>query len=236
MYETVKRKTVAIIQSSYIPWKGYFDIINEVDIFVFLDTVEYSKGSWRNRNLIKTPSGPKWLTVPVQKKGLNKLRIDQVSLSNNTWQLEHLSKLENSYRSAPYWNHYRPLLADLYETQEWGNLSKMNQLFTRRIAKELDICSTDIINAGDLNLAECSDSTSRLINILTCLDADTYISGPSAKNYLDTGLLKAAGLTTVWKEYKYPDYPQLYPPFEHGVSVLDLLFNIGPGAGGYIWG
>ncbi|MCB0339171.1 MAG: WbqC family protein [Bdellovibrionales bacterium] len=222
----------AIIQSSYIPWKGYFDIIHDVDVFIFLDNVEFSKGSWRNRNKLKTPNGVKWISVPLQRKNLNHSNIDQVRVSKSNWQREHFNLLQLSYKDALYFKQYEPMLRDFYLRTTWDSLSEMNQTFIRKIAAELNI-STRFFNASELD--PTGDREERLINLCQIVGATTYLSGPSAKDYITLDRWNAVGIDVQWKQYEYPEYPQLHPPFDHAVTVLDMLFMLGSDAPNYIW-
>lgn len=224
---------VGIIQSSYIPWKGYFDLINDVDIFVFLDNVEFSKGSWRNRNRIKTAHGVKWLTVPLQREGLNHRMINEVLISETPWWESHLHQIELSYSTAPYFRKYYNLIEAFYSKKNWSHLSQMNQEIIKSISTLLGI-KTQFIDATSLTILP--EKSERLVRICQDLEADVYISGPSAQNYLDVDQFNNVGIEVRWKEYDYPEYSQLFPPFVHEVSIFDLLFMQGDSAPNYIWG
>jgi hypothetical protein len=224
-------KRVAILQSNYIPWKGYFDIIHDVDEFVFHDDLQYTKQDWRNRNRIKTASGLRWLTVPVGDD--ENRRICDVELPRNTWASEHWQSLEGAYRHAPHFQTYRPWLETVYR-QTWTNLSHLNQHIIRTIAGLLGARAT-FRDSRDLGLR--GRKQERVIEILRHVGAGAYISGPVARNYLEPERFAAEGIDLVWKSYDgYPEYPQLYPPFVHEVTILDLLFHTGPDAPRYIWG
>lgn len=229
-------KKVAIIQSNYIPWKGYFDIIRDVDVFVFLDDVQMTKRDWRTRNKIKTPNGTEWLTVPVT-GGRHQL-ICETQIVQGNWHKQHLKSLHTNYSRAPFFKGYKFLLDWLYgETHK--NLSKFNRQTSSLICDILGIqtqllCSMDLCSAGSATNGAKDD---RLINICRELGATVYLSGPSARDYIVEEKFQEAGIELVYKEYSgYPEYPQLFPPFEHAVSILDLLFNCGPEAPYYIWG
>jgi hypothetical protein len=225
------RKKAAIIQSNYIPWKGYFDIIHDVDIFVFLDTVRMTKRDWRTRNKIKTPEGWMWLTVPVT-GGRDQL-IYQVCIAGERWQRKHQKSLSFNYAKAPFFQDYGFLLGWLY-TQCHENLSQFNMQTTSMICDILGI-ETELVCSMDL--AARGSKTDLLINICRKVGATTYLSGPSARAYIDEKKFQDAGIELCYKDYDgYPEYPQLFPPFEHQVSILDLLFNCGPHAPYYIWG
>lgn len=223
---------LVILQSSYIPWKGYFDLINDADLFVFYDDVQYTKCDWRNRNRIKTPQGLQWLSVPVGSKISRKICEVQISTSN--WQSKHLSSLRLNYCKSPFFDQYSFLLDELYLKQKWTSLSQLNQYTTRIIAGVLGIKS-QLIDSRSLESSGVKHD--RLLSLIKQTGADTYISGPSAKAYIDEEKFQREGINLVWKNYSgYPEYNQRFLPFEHAVTVLDLLFNVGPETPRYIWG
>jgi WbqC-like protein family len=224
-------KRVAILQSAYIPWKGYFDIIHDVDEFIFLDDVQYTRQDWRNRNRIKTPAGLAWLTIPV---GTDlKRRICDVELPPTAWRSDHLRRLENSYRDAPFFEEYRSLLDSIYP-RDCRTLSELNQHAIRTIAALLGITTT-FRDSRELHVE--GRQLDRVIAILQSVRAGVYVSGPAAKSYIEPQRFADAGIELVWKSYDgYPEYTQLHPPFAHEVTVLDLLFHTGPDAPRYIWG
>ena len=225
--------TVAVLQSNYLPWKGYFDIANDVDLFVFYDDVQYTKNDWRNRNRIKTPQGMQWLTIPVGPS--DKRLICEVTLPQSRWQAEHWKTLTQHYRKCPYFLRYRGLFDDLYLGQGWTSLSELNQTLIRTIA--VDILGVRTGFASSQDYLPAGRKLDRLLDLLTRAGAGTYVSGPAGKGYIDPQRLAQAAIELRWKDYAgYPAYPQRYPPFEHGVSVLDLIFNTGPDAPWYIWG
>ena len=225
--------TVAIIQPSYIPWKGYFDIIHDVDEFIFLDDVQYTVRDWRTRNRIKTPSGAIWLTVPAG-SDRNRLICD-VILEDGRWQEQHWKSIVHSYSRAPYFRQYAEFFEHIYRGRIWENLSKMNCIITEQIARELLGIQAKFTNSSAY--AAQGTKQDRIIDLLKLSKAGCYISGPSASSYLDPSTFEDHGIALVFKNYSnYPEYSQLYPPFEHAVSILDLIFNTGPRATDYIWG
>jgi hypothetical protein len=226
-------KVVAVIQSNYIPWKGYFDIVHDVDEFVFHDDLQYTKGDWRNRNRLKTPEGPRWITVPCGTD--ERRRICDVRLVDHAWQREHWRKIRQYYSKAPGFERYRGFFEDFYLGREWENLSEMNQHLVRRIAS--DLLGIPTVFSDSRQYAPAGAKQERLLDLLRKAGATTYVSGPSAKSYIDPSRFEEAGIELVWKDYAgYPEYPQFHPPFAHDVSILDLLFQVGPDAPGYIWG
>ncbi|HKU17735.1 MAG TPA: WbqC family protein [Candidatus Saccharimonadales bacterium] len=226
-------RTVAIIQSSYIPWKGYFDIINDVDEFIFLDDVQYTVRDWRTRNRIKTANGLMWLTVPA---GSNRNRlICDVTIEDSSWQKRHWQTIRHNYSRAPYFREYESFFEELYLGRTWTNLSDMNRHITQRIATDLLGIRTTFTDSRTYNAQGAR--LGRILDLIRLSGAKRYLSGPSASNYLDIEKFKAIGVELKLKDYSdYPEYPQLYQPFEHTVSVIDLIFNTGPHAISYIWG
>lgn len=226
-------KKVAIIQSNYIPWKGYFDIIHDVDLFIFLDDVQYTVRDWRNRNKIKTPQGLRWLSVPV---GADRDRlIHQVEILDDGWAKKHWETIKYSYSKTPHFKSYREFFEYVYLELAWTNLSELNQFLIKRISREFLNIETEFRDSREF-VAQ-GEKTDRLLDLLIKAGATFYLSGPSAKSYIDDSKFRAAGMELAYKDYShYPEYPQPFPPFEHAVSILDLLFNCGPDAPNYVWG
>jgi len=224
-------KRVAILQSNYIPWKGYFDIIGMVDLFVFYDDVQFTKNDWRNRNKIKTLQGIKWLSIPCG-QDINRLICD-VRIDTQSWQSSHWETIRQSYRKAPCWNQYSPYIEQLLTAKTWAFLSELNQTFIVDTCRNIFDFKVEFSDSRRLNAA--GTKSERLLNILRDVGATHYLSGPAARSYLDVPALEQDGITVEWMDYSgYPDYPQMYPPFEHAVSVIDLIFNVGPDARSYL--
>lgn len=226
-------KRVGIIQSCYIPWKGYFDIIRDVDLFVFHDDLQYTKGDWRNRNRIKTPHGECWLTIPV---GTDEhRRICDVRLPDGAWAQQHWRRIEAAYHRAPHFATYRAYFEQMYLGRRWKWLSELNQTTTIGIARDLLGITTAFTDSIPYCLSQHKGE--RVLELLAKTGADLYVSGPAARAYITDEEFLRAGITPVWKDYAgYPEYPQLYPPFSHRVTILDLLFHTGPAAAWHIWG
>ncbi len=221
---------VGVIQSSFIPWRGYFDFIASVDVFVFYEDVQYTKGDWRNRNRIKTAQGSEWLTVPVYYKTLSKLICDTEIDYSTPWGTKHLRLWQTHYRDAAYLGDVLKLL-DGIDTDHNKTISQLNIQLTKRICGYLDIKTPMLVSTG----MELSGSkTARLIDLLQKLDASSYLSGPSASAYLDLAAFVDAGIGLEYKSYDYAPYPQLWGAFDGAMTVLDLIANIGPEARHYI--
>ncbi len=226
----VKVKKVAIVQSNYIPWKGYFDMIAAVDEFILYDDVQFTKNDWRNRNQIKTKNGIQWLSVPVG-QNINRLLKD-VEIIDRRWQDKHWASIYHAYKRAPYFDEIESVLRPLYLEREYSRLSELNRTLIEFVCAQLGL-STKISNSCDYELA--IGQTGRLVSLCEQAGASQYISGPSARNYLDEGLFINAGIQVKWFEYGvYPEYSQLWGEFEHAVSVIDLLFNTGSTAANYM--
>jgi hypothetical protein len=223
-------KKVAILQSNYIPWKGYFDMIAAVDEFILYDDVQFTKNDWRNRNKIKTPAGIEWISIPVG-QGI-KRRIRDVAPSNNRWQAKHWKMLESNYRRAPHFEEVAALFEPLYRGSQHTRLSVLNREFIEAVCGYLGI-ATKIANSWDYTLID--GKTDRLADLCAQCGGTEYISGPAAKSYIDEHSFRDRGIKVTWFDYAgYPYYPQLWGEFTHGVTILDLLFNCGKDAPRYM--
>ena len=219
-------KKVAILQSNYIPWKGYFDMIAAVDEFILYDDMQYTRRDWRNRNKIKTPQGLIWLTVPVQVKGKYFQTIGETEIDGTAWAKNHWQTLQQHYRRASYFSEIAVWLEPLYLDRVWTKLSALNRAFIESICRYLKI-DTVLSNSWDYTLIE--GKTARLADICRQAGGTEYISGPAARTYIDAQVFTAQNIKLTWFDYDgYPEYPQLWGEFCHQVSVLDLLFNCGP--------
>ena len=216
---------VAAVQSNYIPWKGYFDLINMADHFVLYDDVQYTTYSWRNRNKIKTPKGAEWLTIPVLHRSVDQ-RIQDTEVRGTFWRKKHWKSIVQSYRRAKYFDAYRGLFEELYLGADDLLLSDINRRFLTAVCGLLGI-QTPLSWSREYNLGE--GRIERVVDMCTQLGATEFLSGPTAKPYINEPLFTAAGIRVVWMDYGgYPRYNQLYcPPFIHEVSVIDLIFNEG---------
>lgn len=221
-------KTIAVVQSCYIPWKGYFDLIASVDEFVLFDDRQFTKRDWRNRNRIKTAQGAQWLTIPVETKGRYLQRIDETLISDERWGELHWRTIAHNYAGAAHFPDYRDQVEALFRTATERRLSAVNRHLLEGINELLGITtalswSTDYEAAGA--------KTDRLVALCLAAGATEYLSGPSARAYIEEEKFRAAGIRLEYFDYEnYPVYPQVHPPFDHAVSVLDLILNVGPAA------
>jgi hypothetical protein len=215
-------KKIAICQSNYVPWKGYFDLINSVDEFILYDDMQFTKGDWRNRNKIKTPKGLQWFTIPVNRNKLSQ-KINETKVSDKKWAIKHWKQIKQNYSKAKYFIKYKDIFEELYLTCDEEYLSQINYKFIAVINEILEI-KTKIRFSSEFELV--GDQTEKLINICKQCNAHIYISGPAAKSYFDEQLANKENILVEWMNYEnYKEYEQLYPPFEHGVTILDLILN-----------
>jgi hypothetical protein len=218
------RKTVAILQSNYLPWKGYFQIIDESDVFVFYDDVQYTKNDWRNRNIVKTAKGPVWITVPVLRAGRAGQRILDAQINPSVpWARSHRRTIEQSYARAPHLADALELLDAIY-ARSWDRLSDLNQFSIRRICEAIGI-RTEFQTSTDFPASD--DPTGRLVEICRRLEATEYLTGPTAADYLDVRQFDAVGIECRFMKYDHPEYPQVHPPFDHRVSIVDVIAHCG---------
>ena len=222
------KKKVAISQSNYIPWKGYFDLINSVDEFIFYDDMQFTKRDWRNRNLIKTKDGIKWLTIPVEVKGKFYQKINETRISDSNWGKSHWESIVHSYSRAEYFNEFKDIFEDLYLNTKTEMLSVINFNFIKHVSEILGI-KTKLSWSSDFILT--GGKTERLVNLCRQLGATSYYTGPAAKEYLNKDDFKKNNIELVYFDYSgYSAYRQLWGEFEHKVTVLDLIFNEGSNA------
>lgn len=220
-------KKIAILQSNYIPWKGYFDLINMVDEFVFYDEVQYTKNDWRNRNKIKTSQGIQWLTIPVRQETLGQ-KIKDTKISDKKWNIKHWRTISQNYSKSKYFKEYKDIFEELYLNCNEEYLSQINYKFISTINGILGI-KTKLRYSSEFELID--GQTEKLLNICKECETNSYLSGPAAKDYFDEELAKKENIQVEWMNYSgYQEYNQLFPPFEHGVSILDLIFNEGSNA------
>jgi hypothetical protein len=221
-----------IIQSNYIPWKGYFDLLARADVVVLLDSVQSTKNDWRNRNAIKTAGGKLWLTIPIRHS--NALRIREVEVAGNNWHQKHFRSISQAYARAPHAPDILPLIGEWYaRAAEQTRLSAINRLFLDGAASLLGIETPMIDVASIMDDAEHDrlDPTGRLVEICRRVGADAYLSGPAARSYLDEEAFGSRAIRVEWFDYDgYPQYPQLHGEFDHAVSIVDPLLMLGPSA------
>lgn len=224
---------VGIIQPNYIPWRGHFDFIRQVDTFIFYDDVQYTKRDWRNRNKVRMLSGESiWITVPVNARR-DTLIMDALIDNSEDWQQKHLSVLKHNYGKTPFFGDYiGPLEATLRGDHK--SISDLDVALCEQICPWLEI-EAKTLRASTLQCTGSKDQ--RLIDLVKKIGGTSYLSGPAAKSYIQPDLWQEAGIELEFMTYPdYPEYEQIAPGFEPAVSILDLLFMVGPDAPRYIWG
>jgi hypothetical protein len=227
-------KRVAIVQSNYVPWRGYFDMIDSVDEFILLDDAQYTRRDWRNRNKIKTPQGTQWLTISVQVSGRYTQSIWDTQVAEEDWPQRHWSTLRGNYAHAEGLADVGDLVADLYATVPGTRLTEVNRHFLQRIAGFLEIDTPITLS---LDYDPQGTRTERLLDLCVKAGATEYVSGPAARAYLEEDLFTAQGISVSWFDYgPYAEYPQVHPPFDPQVSILDLMLCTGSRAPGLFRG
>ena len=225
-------KKVAIVQSNYIPWRGYFDLISQVDEFILFDDAQYTRRDWRNRNKIKTQNGSIWMTIPVEAKGKRDQKIKDTVISDPSWSRNHWRTIVYNYSKTKYFSRYKDLFEELYLGCNERMLSRVNYKFLTSICELLGI-ATKLVWSSEYRLVE--GKTERLIDLCKQAGANEYLSGPTARGYIDEELFRSEKISLRYMDYSgYSEYEQLYPPFEPRVSIIDLIFNQGPGARNYM--
>ena len=218
-------KVIGILQPGYLPWLGFFEQVHRCDVFVLYDDVQFEKGSWRNRNRIKTPNGPQWLTVPVLLKGQGFPLINDVVINGAVpWQKKHIKAISLNYARAPFFDDYAEGLFEILN-RPWKLLIDLDLALLYWFMKTLTI-STPVLLASDLGIQ--GSNVQRLIDIIRSIGGKTFYEGLSGKNYIDVQLFEEAGISVIFQEYHHPIYPQLHGDFLSRLSIVDLLFNCGP--------
>lgn len=214
-------KRIAILQSNYVPWKGYFDLLGAVDEFIVYDCAQYTKNDWRNRNQLKSAQGKTWLTVPVRHLSLDQC-IDEVEIADPRCFRKHWATFRQTYARAPGFDYCASALeAAFQDASGLRTISEVNLHFLRVLVRLLGLPTT-ITSARDYELP--AGRNERLVALCRQAGAGRYLSGPAARAYLDESRFARDGVAVEWMDYtRYPEYAQPHPPFDHFVSVLDLL-------------
>ncbi len=216
--------TLVVLQPGYLPWLGYFDLMHKADVFVHYDDVQFDKHGWRNRNRVKGPKGPVWLTVPVRHSGRSGQSILDVEIDDGQdWRRKHISTISQLYARAPFLPAILPRLEEILE-RPWSRLVDLDLAVVDWLAAELGIAKP-YHRASELGIA--GDRNERLLNVCRHFGATRYLSGNSAQAYLDVARFRAAGIDVALHDYAHPSYAQLHGDFVPYLSVLDLLLNVG---------
>jgi hypothetical protein len=218
---------IAISQPAYLPWLGYFDLVDQVDTFVLLDSVQFEKQSWQHRNRIKTPTGLQWLTVPVVFRGHFGQRIQEVQIRDREFAKKHLRAIELNYRRAPFFDQYFPEIRRILQSSSEQKLVELTHPLIEWFCRQMGI-GTRIVHSSGLN--GVGKRSELLVSLCGILGADSYLSPFGSAVYLldDLGRFTEAGIEVGFQHYEHPEYSQLFPPFHSHASALDLLFNEGP--------
>lgn len=220
-----KDKRVAIVQSNYIPWRGYFGLMESVDEFILFDCVQYTRRDWRNRNRIKTPQGSQWLTIPVKSKGNYFQAIKDVEVDGSSWTKNHWMSIYHNYAKAPFFKEYEQQFEKMYSSANFRFLSEVNYHFLRSLNELLGI-KTKLTWSSNYGVIE--GKTERLVDLCIKVGATRYLSGPSAQSYIDPKAFADAEISLEWANYSpLPQYEQVYPPFDPFVSIIDLILQKG---------
>jgi hypothetical protein len=222
---------VAVLQSNYLPWIGYFDLIQRVDLCVFYDDVQFTKNDWRNRNRIPTKNGLEWITVPVG-QSISRL-IHEVNIFDKSWQEQHRKRIIENYNLKSSDSYSHEILDIIFRVKQWANLSELNQTTIQYIAKSHLGINTKFDNS--LNYVLEGTGESRLLDLLQQIGATHYLSGPAGKNYLNFEHFEKAGILLEYMNYpNYKEYDQMSVSFTPNVSIIDLLLNLRTSARTYL--
>lgn len=216
-------RTVAVLQPGYLPWVGFFDQMRRADVFVYYDDVQFDKHGWRNRNRIKGPTGPHWLTVPVLHHG--KPRILDVAIDERApWARRHIGTIRQYYSEAPFLDRYVGDLEKLC-SRRWERLVDLDLALAGQMAEWLGVVGTQVERSSCLGIE--GERSERLLRICQRFEATRYLSGDAAKTYLDVSLFARNGIEVIWQDFRHPTYPQLHGDFVPYLSAIDLLLNCG---------
>lgn len=217
-------RKVGIMQPTYLPWVGYFEMIAASDVFIFLDDVQFSKKSWQQRNRIKGANGPFWLTIPVQQRNGPFQKIQEVRIDNATaWQKKHLKSIEIAYIKSPHLAIYLHALRAVYE-QEWTFLADFNIALISMLMATLDI-HTPTIRSSSMGVTV--DGNEKIIELCRKVEADELYDTAGARVFIDDELFAQAGITVTYQDYAHPEYRQPHGDFVSHMSIIDLLLSEG---------
>jgi WbqC-like protein family len=224
---------VVITQPTYLPWIGYFDLIDQADLFIVLDNVQFEKQSWQQRNRIRTATGLQWLTVPVKFRGRLGQLIREVEIRDAEFWQSHVRAIELAYRRTPNFNSYLPDLRGLLQKLSTGLLVDLNIGLLHWFLQVLQI-RTPVVTAS--SLGQTGKRTELLANLCECVGATHYLSPLGSAAYLlsEANILQQRGVEILFQNYEHPTYRQLFEPFCAFACIADLLFNEGGGALGIV--
>jgi hypothetical protein len=212
-------------QPSYLPWIGLFHKIYLAEQFCLYDDVQYTKKDFVSRNYIKTANGPILLSVPVKSKNHRDKLLSDVEILDNGWSVKHIKTIELNYAKAPYFSRYFDEIAHLISAHRTGTLTKLNHSLTVFFLNSLGI-QRKIHLASDLNLI--GNKSERIIDMCQKLQADNYVFGKLGQSYADLESFRSSDIKIFFQDYQHPIYPQIHEDFVPNLSIIDLLFNMGP--------
>jgi hypothetical protein len=215
-----------VMQPTYLPWIGYFDLIDQSDSFIFLDNVQFEKQSWQQRNRIRTHKGLEWLTVPIFIKGRSVQLIKDVEIVlSDKFYLKHLRKIEINYRQAPYFKKYYPEFREIL-LDHAPILHELNIKLIEWLSYVMGINAKFIVSSA---LSGQGKRSAILVDLCKKMEADNYLSTAGSRGYLiaDYQMFSDAAIKVWLHNYEHPEYRQLYSSFIPYASVIDLLFNEG---------
>lgn len=220
------RTVLAVLQPGYLPWLGFFDLLDRADIFVIYDDVDFDKNGWRNRNRIKTGQGVSWLSVPVLTSGRSGQLVNETVIDKNQlWQRKHIRSIREAYAKAPYFKEHIEPLEELLG-RPWERLVELDMALITLMASWLGLSGKRVVASSGLGIPRGRNE--RLLAMCERFGTDIYLSGNLAQSYLDVDAFAQQGVAVEWQDYVHPAYNQLHGPFEPHLSTLDLIFNEGP--------
>jgi len=224
---------LVIMQPSYLPWLGYFDLLLQSDLFLVYDNVQYDKDGWRNRNRIKTANGAQWVTVPVLTKGLNRPTNKEIQINNKEpWARKHLMSMKMNYAKAPHFGLVYPIIEEIL-SRPWEHLIDLNLGCLKMFCDFLEI-KTPVSLVSDLNLSLSEGKTEKLVEICRHMKADEFYEPAAGSQYIDAQQFEASEIKLIFQDYQHPTYPQLHGAFVSHLSIVDLLFNCGKSSISYL--
>lgn len=216
--------TLGVLQPGYLPWLGFFDLMERTDVFVLYDDVQFDKHGWRNRNRIKTPAGPHWLTVPVFHSKREGQAILDVEIDNDLpWARKHVRSIEQAYARAPHLERYFPELCETL-LGRWTKLIDLDLAVIALLRGWLSL-EANVVRSSALGIP--GRRNGRLLALCKHFGATRYLTGNAARAYLDVELFERNGIEVEWQSYVHPAYPQQHGDFELNLSALDLVLNCG---------
>lgn len=221
-----RRRTLAVLQPGYLPWLGFFDLLDRADVFVIYDDVDFDKNGWRNRNRIKTSQGVAWLSVPVLTSGRSGQLVNETIIDRNQlWQRKHIRSIREAYARAPFFRDRIEPLEELL-SRPWERLVDLDLALIGLMASWLGLGGKQMVASSGLGIPRGRNE--RLLAMCERFGTEVYLSGNLAKSYLDVEAFGREGVAVEWQDYAHPVYGQLHGPFEPHLSTLDLIFNEGP--------